>query len=84
MDHSFNIFLRNFRIYLHSPVVRIKEILLKIWNDTEIHQTNYAKSVFHYFTMKGTSTPSERLLFKGSLKHRFYTVRNGNNDKVIV
>lgn len=53
-------------IYLRSPVGRLNENPLEIWNDLKIQLPKLHKIAYKYLTMVGTSVPSERLFSKAA------------------
>lgn len=53
-------------IYLRTPVGRLNENPLEIWNDMKIQLPKLYKIAFKYLTMVGTSVPSERLFSKAA------------------
>ncbi|KAF2880303.1 hypothetical protein ILUMI_25861 [Ignelater luminosus] len=53
-------------IYLRSPVGRLNENPLEIWNDLKIQLPKLHTIAYKYLTMVGTSVPSERLFSKAA------------------
>ncbi|CAG4981294.1 unnamed protein product [Parnassius apollo] len=53
-------------IYLRSPVGRLNENPLEIWNDLKIQLLKLYTNVYKYLTMAGSSVPSERLFSKAA------------------
>ncbi|GBP56345.1 Zinc finger BED domain-containing protein 1 [Eumeta japonica] len=53
-------------IYLRSPVARLSENPLEIWNDLKIQLPKLHSIAYKYLTMVGTSVPSERLFSKAA------------------
>ncbi|CAK1587945.1 unnamed protein product [Parnassius mnemosyne] len=53
-------------IYLCSPVGRLNENPLEIWNDHKIQLPKLHTIAYKYLTMVGTSIPSERLFSKAA------------------
>ena len=53
-------------MYLRSPVGRLNENPLEIWNDLKIQLPKLHLIAYKYLTMVGTSVPSERLFSKAA------------------
>lgn len=51
-------------VYLKSPVGRLNENPLEIWNDLKVQFPNLFKVAYKYLTIVATSVPSERLFSK--------------------